>query len=293
MGMHSSENMRLRRQMICLALIILLVILSIAGWGVLCRSFGRFSGDFLYPYLVTSRYAVDSLSDQTLLLFSRRELAAQLEALRNDNRRLASQAASAAELLVENDSLRRMMKLSPPPSWQYINGEIVLRDPRSWNERVSIDRGSIHGVKSGAAVMTSTPDGRLIFVGVVDKVNRRSSEVITVYNRALRMSAYMPMSGTVGVINADNAPRAGGSVGIGFLPVGSNYTVDEMLLTSGFERQIPAGIRIGNLSSINRSDSVFSGDLYLHGTLTPSAQISNIRFVVVADRVEPLREETE
>lgn len=287
----STVNMHLRRQIIYLALIGLLVILTVAGWVSLRRGLGRFAGDFLYPYLISARYAVDTLSDQTLLLFSRRELALQLETLRDENRRLAAQAASAAELLVENDNLRQMMRLAPPASWRYINAEIILRDPRFWNERVSIDRGSMHGVSAGSAVMTATPDGRLLFVGVIEKVNRRTSEIITIYNNALRMSAYLPLSGAIGVINAgSNLNDSDGTVGIGFLPLQNHYTIDEVLLTSGFERLIPAGIKIGNLKSFRHIDSVFSSSLYQQGTLTPAVQISNIRFVVIADRIDQSRE---
>ncbi len=289
--MRSQINMKIRRQIIYLAVTGLLLVLTAAGWVSLRQSFGRLAGDFLYPYLISVRYTVDTLSNQTLLLFSRRELAGQLEMLQQENRRLASQAASAAELLVENDNLRRMMKLEPPPSWQYINAEIILRDPRFWNERVSIDRGSVHGVKSGSAVLTATPDGQLQFVGAVDKVNRRTAEIITVYNRSLRMSAYLPGSGAIGVINADSTPDNKGEVSIGFLPLSKSYTPGEALLTSGFERQIPAGIRIGTLSTVCQENSLFSSRRYLHGTILPAVQLSNIRFVIIADRADLTQED--
>ncbi len=276
----------IRRRLLFLAAAGLFCILAIAGWSTLRETIGRVAGDFLYPYLLLSRLGADRLSDQTLLVFSRRELAEQLELQRNENRRLAAQSAAAAELLVENDQLRQQLKLSPPPSWHYVNAEIILRDPRFWNERLTVDRGSLDGITPGAAVMTTTADGGVILVGVVTRVTKHSAEVITVFNPELRISAALPLSNAVGIVNPGERLARAGKVDIGFLPVERNYVTEEVLQTTGFERQIPPGIKIGNLASIQQVDSLFSSELYLRGTFVPAVDLNSSRFVVVADRAD-------
>lgn len=276
---------KIQRNLLFLSGVVLAVILLVAAWSVLRRSAGRVAGDFLYPYLALSRTTADAISDQTLLLASRRELAGELELLRRENRRLAAQAATAAELLVENGALRRLTKLAPPDGWEYVNAEIILRDPRMWNEHVTIDRGSRDGVRLGAAAMTATPDGRMILVGVVSHVSHRTAEIITLFHSDLRLSASLPVSGAVGIVNAGDGTVSPELAEVGFLPVNRNYVPDEVLLTTGFERQIPPGVKIGNLVDVERADSLFSSALYLKGTLRPAVQLSSIRFLVLANRL--------
>ena len=115
-----------KKTMLSLAAIALLLLLLIAGWDFLRRTVGRIAGDFCYPYLRAARTGFDKLSDQTLLAFSRRELAAQVELLRSENVRLAAQAAAASELLLENERLRRMLALPGPAQWRHIPAEIIF-----------------------------------------------------------------------------------------------------------------------------------------------------------------------
>ncbi len=282
--MPSALDSKIRKNLAWLAVAAIVLILLAAGWAALRRSIGRLAGDFFYPYLAVSRKASDTLSDQTLLLYSRHELARELEFIRRENRRLAAQAANAAKLLLENDELRRIAKLSPAEPWKYVNAEIILRDPRLWNERVIVDQGSDDGVLPGATAMTVAPDGRLIFVGVVARVSRRTAEIMTVNHPELRISAALPVSNAIGLINAGVQARTPGLIGIGFLPVKRNYVPDEILQTTGFERQVPPGAKIGNLSTVENLDSLFASQNYLSGEFQPAAQLSSIRFLILAMR---------
>ena len=287
----AQSDWKIKKKLLFCGAMILLVLLITGTWSVLRQSLGRLAGDFFYPYLSAARCSADVISDQTLLLFSRRELAAQLERLRNENRRLASQAAIASELLVENDQLRAQLKLAPAPAWRYTNAEVILRDPFFWNEQLKIDRGSLHHIEPGDAVLTSDPDGRQIFVGVVSLVTERTADVITIFNPALRVSAALPLSGAIGVVHAGDRRSGPQRLNVGFLPAGKAYTMEEVLQTSGYEQQIPPGLKIGNLSFVENQDTLFSSEQFLTGTFVPAVQLNRIRFVVVASRADRARAE--
>lgn len=280
-----------KKTVLCLSAIALLLLLLIAGWDFLRRTAGRIAGDFCYPYLRAARSGFDRLSDQTLLVFSRRELASQLEMLRSENVRLAAQAAAASELLLENERLRRMLALPGSAQWRHIPAEIILRDPRLWHDQFTVDRGAIHGVRIGAAALAVTPDGQGIFVGVVSGVTRRTATVSTVYNPSIRMSAILPKSGASGILHTGSLPAAADMLPVGFLPIRCPYTIGEVLQTSGFERNIPAGLKIGNLGDIQSVDSLFSGELYLSGRFIPAANLGEIRFLLLAVRQDAPRED--
>ena len=69
---------------------------------------------------------------------------------------------------------------------------------------------------------------------------------------------------------------------VGFLPREMRYIHNESAVTTGFERGIPAGIVIGELSSVEEPESQFSNRPYLSGWLKPAADFDNVRFVVIA-----------
>ncbi len=71
---------------------------------------------------------------------------------------------------------------------------------------------------------------------------------------------------------------------IGFLPLRNVYTPGEMLQTSGFEKSIPPGIKIGNLGEVQSVDSLFSGELFLSGRFVPAMRLNEVRFLVIAVR---------
>ncbi|UKI30639.1 MAG: hypothetical protein L6W00_22345 [Lentisphaeria bacterium] len=89
------------RRLILIAALAIVLLLGFAGYRSLRLGAGRLFGDFFYPYLELLRSGVDAVSDQSLLLYSRAQLAARLEQLQETNRQLAVQAAASGELFRE------------------------------------------------------------------------------------------------------------------------------------------------------------------------------------------------
>ncbi len=262
---------------------VLVLLLAFAGYRTLRRSAGLLFGDFFYPYLAVAKSASDQVSDQTLLLYNRTELAARVEQLMRVNRQLGAQAAEAAALRKENEELRRNSSLPPKSSWRYLASEIIMRDPLLWNEHFSVNRGSADGVVPGAAAMTVTPDGRPILVGVVEETGRHVSKIVTVFSPGLRISVSLPGAGATGIINAgEQQSSASGSVPVGLLPSHLRYTPQEVLFSTGYEKNIPPGIKIGELETVEDMPSRFSHRLYLSGSFKPAAQLNSIRFLILA-----------
>ena len=103
-----------RRMMMAGLLALALLVLGV-GYRMLRIGFGRVCDDFLYPYLRLARVGSSALSDQSLLAYSRAELAEKLEALQRQNRDLALQTAMVSDLLEQNAQLRRNAGFAPPP----------------------------------------------------------------------------------------------------------------------------------------------------------------------------------
>ena len=181
-----SEPKNLLLQIMALMIILLL---ATAVYHALRPGIGRLTADFFYPYLKVSRVAVNSISDRTLLSFSRAELAAKLEQQQKLNETLAFQAAAAEELLRENHNLRRYLGMKVPEQWDYLVAEIMLRDPLLWLEHFTIDRGTADGVEQGDAVIDVSENGTPLLVGVIGNCGKHNAEVMTVFNPDFCFSA--------------------------------------------------------------------------------------------------------
>ena len=281
--MATSEH-KFDRRLILIAAAVVILLLGFAGYRSLRRGAGRMFGDFFYPYLALVRSGVDTVSDQSLLLYNRAQLAARLEQLQETNRQLAVQAAASGELFRENAALRRLLDLPVPAGWHFTAAEIILRDPLLWNERFTINRGSRNGVTTGAAVLSVTQEGQPLLVGVVDRVGSRSADVITLYSPNLRLSVLFPATGATGITNAGERHPTPGNIPVGYLPAQYRYTLHEAALSTGFETGIPAGIKVGELSYVDEAPGRFSNALTLSGLLRPVTGLDSIRFVIVAQR---------
>ena len=164
---------------------------------------------------------------------------------------------------------------------------MILRDPVLWNEHFTIDRGSRDGLTKGSAVISVTPDGRPILVGILENVGARTSEVRTLFSPGLRLSAALGTTGITGIVNAGERQPTSDHVPIGYLPSHLAYTLQEALFTTGYESGIPQGLKIGELSAVEEVNPRYSNALHLSGLLKPAAQLNSIRFLLIAERVRP------
>ena len=136
----------------------------------------------------------------------------------------------------------------------------------------------------GDAVLTVTPEGHPFLAGVIDRVGEHSADVITLYSPSLRISVLFPATGATGITNMGERHPTPGNIPVGYLPAQYRYTLHEVALSTGFEKNIPGGIKVGELSYVEEAPSRFSNALTLSGLLRPAAGFDSIRFVVVAKR---------
>ncbi|MBR7121483.1 MAG: rod shape-determining protein MreC [Lentisphaeria bacterium] len=266
-----------------LVLVVTLVILSIvimltAGFNVVRYAFARFADGFFYPYMKLGTPSA-KLTDPALLMADKHELAARVEKLTNTNRELALQGQSAAALMEENRKLRTMLTLREKTSPRYTVAGIILRDPLHFSAGFTIDKGSRDGIVSGAAVVDINDHGQLLLVGVVSEVGARTAKVTTIANPSLRLSGEVSSNRMVGFINAGEAAPENGNIRFGMLPPRDDYIRGNIVTTTGFERGIPPGIKIGELHTGNFGHAHDQEDFSCE--LLPSVRFESLRFVAV------------
>lgn len=261
-----------------IAVPLVLLLTALAPWQ-------RTVGNFFAPYLALNDLVVGGVADQSIKLHSRSRLAKEVAELRRQNLLLAAECNANKGLAQENRQLRAMLALQPPPGYDYIACNVVLRDPWMWHNCFTINRGSRDGLQPGLAVIAPAPDrqNRVIMLGVIESVNKYTSRVITVVNPEFRISAVLPESDAVGFINPVQSDLAsGGAAVIGFLPANRTFALNELIYTTGFESAVPAGLWLGSLESIEQAALPFGNRLYRHGIMRPAGDFGHLRSVVVA-----------
>jgi rod shape-determining protein MreC len=271
----------------------LLVLLTASGLETLRLSAARIAGDFFYPYLSVPAKLKSELSDKTLLMHNKATLAAWLRNQQKANRLMAVKAATAAELSVENEELRKLLRLSPRRNCRYLYAEILNRDPLYWKEHFTISKGAKEGITTGTPVFYVNLKEEPVpyLAGIVKNVSRHTAEVITVLSPEFRLSVFLPESQSFGFINGDSKGRKYfDRVTVDFLPVKNKYIPGAPALTTGFEKKIPSGIRIGTIEKVQKLENIFHNQMYLSAALKPAAQLSGMRFVILGIIETPTKE---
>lgn len=262
-------------------IVLVLVIFLTAGFKVLGFAIARSANGFFFPYLKLATGTTGEIQDKSLLSLDRLALAHQVEKLTNRNRELALRSTAATGILDENRILRQKLRLSAPAGWRFCTGEIILRNPLRFQAGFHIDRGERDGIAPGDAVVDTTIDGRLLLIGVVRECSERSSRISTVNDPELRVSGRVT-SGAVGFINSGNAPAGSGTIRFGMLPPDGSYTPGEAVITTGYERRIPEGVKIGEL--VMKNDFIPGNEPDFSCALRPAVNFENLRFVTVISR---------
>lgn len=264
-----------------ISLLILLIVLT-ACFRVLRHVMTRGGDNFFYPYLKVAS-GTGTIRDKSLLLRSAAELAGMVEKLANDNRELALQNSASAELLAENRKLRRMLYLHQRPQYRFIAAEIIMRDPLRYREFFTIGKGANHGIKPGAAVVDVSPDGRLLLIGIVSECSARSAKVITLMDSSLHISGRIGVNNMVGFTNTGSISAPGaGRIKIGMLPLRDDYLSGGAVMTTGYEKGIPGGIKIGELYFSGSPRTGF-GETDFSCEMIPAVRFESLHFVTVID----------
>ena len=271
------------------------VVVLLAVFRVLALSAGRVAGDFFYPFLNLPGKAYGAVSDHTLLLNNRFELARAVELLEQQNRQLLAENTRLQSVEAENARLRDLLNLQKPKGYQYIPCEVILRDPLYFQEHYTVNVGSADGIEQGAAAIcaVNTEGGiELAFAGRVARVGKHTALVQTLFNPEVQLSVRLPAAGAVGFANVDRTQSfvSRTAVPLTYLPENIIYSRGERAVSTGYERHLPAGILLGTLSSIDMAPTPFGGRLYRQGTLAPAVDPGELQglFLVVSPGGKPI-----
>jgi len=181
----------------------------------------------------------------------------------------AERLSRAEQLQAENARLRALLILRPALQVQSVSAEVLYEAPDPYSRRVTIDRGSRHGIQSGAPVINE--------MGVLGQVTR-------VYLLSSEVTLLTDKEAAIPVLNTRTQQRSaafgssdGGGMELRFLAANADVKVDDQLATSGLDGVYPPGLPVAKVTTVERrGDTSFA-----RVGLAPIAQADSARHVLV------------
>jgi rod shape-determining protein MreC len=199
--------------------------------------------------------ALRHVNDENLAL--RREISR----LQEDTTRLRERAAAA-------DRLRALLELKEQLPYTTMAARVIGRDPTNWYRSIILDKGTDEGVTVEMGVMT--PSGA---VGRVVKTQAHLAVVLLVIDRNNAVTGLVQRTRDEGIVEGTEK----GTAWIKYLPLLSNVTVGDIVITSGLAGGFPRGLPIGRITRIARQE----GELFLSAEIEPDTDFGRLEEVLV------------
>ena len=190
--------------------------------------------------------------------------------------RMVARAYQADRLAEENARLRALLDLRPALTVASVSAEVLRESADLFSRRVVIDRGSTHGVMSGAPVV----DDRGV-LGHVTRVYPLNAEVTLLTDRDAAIPVLNTSTGARGA--AFGGVGGGANPGLEWRYVAADADVQEgdLLTTSGLDGVYPPGLPVARVAAVERrAESGFA-----RVRLVPTAPASGVRHVLVLEPV--------
>jgi len=188
--------------------------------------------------------------------------------LREENEQLRGDLNRAVERAAELDLLRTQLALPSHTKYRQLAGNVMARDSSNWFRRLTIDLGSLDGVKLNMPVATAGGIvGRIISIGP----NFSMVQVIT--DKQAGVGAMLQNSRAPGQLRGlDNARCE-------LKNISTNETVQEgeAVVTTGLDRIYPKGMLIGTVERIESDPNAPFNKIIVK----PAAPVDRIEHVLV------------
>lgn len=156
---------------------------------------------------------------------------------------LAIDKAVYDQLVLENQELKETLNFIKRSHFSSIMASIISRTDDLQSSVFSIDRGSDDGIKIGDPVVIK--DG--ILVGKVVSVMQKSSSIVSLSDQSVATAvSLLNPSKTVGVAEG----MSQNLLKLKFIPQETELKVNDLIVSSGLEPNIPSGLLIGIINDV-------------------------------------------
>ena len=202
-------------------------------------------------------------------IFEYEQLQAELEATRNELADAQEQVREGQEAIEENQRYEQLLGFAEDnPNYVMEQARITSWGANNYSSTFMISKGSDDGVEVGDAVITET--GAL--VGQVTEVAATSATVGTIIDVDTRIGVLVGTNGSAAMLVGEYALMTQGQVKVTWLTEGAQLFLDDTILTSGSGDQIPSGLVVGTVTSIQTE----AAGQTEYGIITPAVDLGSL-----------------
>ncbi len=195
--------------------------------------------------------------------------------LKEVNERLADENAHLLEKLPESfyigsNDTTYVVDSVYHQQYSYIKAKVVNNTTNRRNNYLTLNRGSIHGIRPETGVITGSG-----VVGIVKDVSEHYCTVISLLHKESRISASIKRSGFYGSLIWDGSNP--GQADLLEIPKNAEYRIGDTIVTTSFSSLFPEGLVIGTVYK----GSIKPGDNFHDIRVKLSTNFSNVSWVYI------------
>ena len=195
--------------------------------------------------------------------------------LEGENSRLQGQVIQLQQELKDSEVLYALLKFAKArPNDTYVAASVIGRDPSPFLRYIMIDKGSDNGLLHGMPVVTSQG-----LVGRVDAVIANAARIQLINDPGSAVNVMLSSTRTEAIL----AGSVTGDIQLEMVPLDIILKPGEVILTSALGGSFPAGILVGQVSSVRRLET----ELFQTASVQPAVDFSNLRAVLVVTNFSP------
>lgn len=186
--------------------------------------------------------------------------------LRERVMQLEGEVRQSETLTTENERLKTLLNFQNESKYKILPARVIARDPSTWFDMATINRGSLDGVKLNMPVVTNEGlAGRVVAVSPV------TAQFILLPDEK---SAAAAVIGELSSSNALGVIRGTGEKGVlemKYVPGYEKVEVGDTVFTSGQDSIFPPGIKIGEIVEVRSGSATVPHVIYIRPTVRMSA----------------------
>lgn len=188
---------------------------------------------------------------------------------------------SNTEIRKENERLREQLGFATYMEEKNIPAQIIARDLDSAYSYITIDKGSVDGIKKNMPVV-AFQNGNQGLIGKIVQVGAFTSQIIPIYNIDSIISARIQNTRDLGLVNGKGSDSIPLSMQYIQKRVFDQLSIGDIVVTSGENGNYMRDIPIGSISKITILD--YNSSLSID--LTPIIDFSRLETVIVVNQKE-------
>ncbi len=193
--------------------------------------------------------------------------------LRDQLRRTLWLRQTVESLSIENDRLRRAMRLKPPAARHPVWAHVMERDPQRWYSSIAVDAGADAGLSLNDAVLGRRGDD-LVAIGRIVEVRPNTATVLLLTDQRSAVAAYLSSGTLEGLAQGQDGPH----LRVNYLNAEARIVADDTVYTSPTSATFPPDVLIGRVARVYPRDPFLA---FQSADVAPALDAASLQEVMI------------